>query len=409
MSLTPAQTAWIDRARDADILAVAHGAPIHAKLKKHGAEYIGPCPACGGSDRFSVNTRKRVFNCRGARGGDVIALVEHVAACEFLAACEIINGEPMPTADSKISKEEIKAAAAAREAERAKRDQARAAESSKYRERERGTAFDIWHSHQGSFVGTPGEDYYRSRGILDLPDDAPLRYAPEVAYFDGEEDDGSGHNVPRVIYRGPAVLAAITDIAEGKFRAVHITWIDVDQPGAKKILRSPDDGDLLPSKKVRGSKQGHIIRLAGDPRIARRWIVGEGNETTYSVWYAMRVAGRDLGDTAFIGAVDLGNLAGRAIESVRHPTLKDNGGVRALRVAGPEPDFKSPGIVLPDDVENALLLGDGDSDRFTTHCALARASKRFALNSEAMTQLNRTVRVAWAPDGSDFNDELRAA
>jgi hypothetical protein len=30
--LTPAQTAWIDRARDADILAVAQRSPINAKF-----------------------------------------------------------------------------------------------------------------------------------------------------------------------------------------------------------------------------------------------------------------------------------------------------------------------------------------------------------------------------------------
>lgn len=32
MTLTPAQTAWLDRARDADILAVAQRSPVNAKL-----------------------------------------------------------------------------------------------------------------------------------------------------------------------------------------------------------------------------------------------------------------------------------------------------------------------------------------------------------------------------------------
>jgi phage/plasmid primase-like uncharacterized protein len=46
----------------------------------------GPCPRCGGTDRFSINTKKQVFNCRGSEGGDVIALVQHIDGCGFLDA-----------------------------------------------------------------------------------------------------------------------------------------------------------------------------------------------------------------------------------------------------------------------------------------------------------------------------------
>jgi phage/plasmid primase-like uncharacterized protein len=84
--LSPAQIAWIDRARDADILAVAQRAPI-------AREYVGACPVCGGKDRFAVNPTKKggVFFCRGFGGGDVIAMVEHVCSVTFLPACEIIT------------------------------------------------------------------------------------------------------------------------------------------------------------------------------------------------------------------------------------------------------------------------------------------------------------------------------
>jgi hypothetical protein len=110
---------------------------------------------------------------------------------------------------------------------------------------------------------------------------------------------------------------------------------------------------------------------------------------------------------AFWSGVDLGNLGGKAAAVVPHPTLKTAQG-RVQRVPGPEPDLLSPGIAIPDSVIDVIMLGDGDSDRFTTQCALARASKRFALNSEAMTKIDRTVRCAWAPVGLDFNDMLRA-
>ena len=38
-------------------------------------ERVGPCPNCGGHDRFAINIRKQVWNCRGChKGGDRIAL-----------------------------------------------------------------------------------------------------------------------------------------------------------------------------------------------------------------------------------------------------------------------------------------------------------------------------------------------
>jgi hypothetical protein len=54
------------------------------KLRRVGAEYVGPCPKCGGTDRFSVNPNKAVWNCRGcSTGGDVIDLVHHLDGGTF--------------------------------------------------------------------------------------------------------------------------------------------------------------------------------------------------------------------------------------------------------------------------------------------------------------------------------------
>src|SRR5215471_7439289 len=64
------------------------------KLRKQGPELVGPCPRCGGRDRFAINTRKQVFLCRrcGA-GGDVIALVQHLDGCTFLEAVATLSGD----------------------------------------------------------------------------------------------------------------------------------------------------------------------------------------------------------------------------------------------------------------------------------------------------------------------------
>jgi hypothetical protein len=62
-------------------------------LKHQGHELIGPCPMCGGTDRFGVNINKQLFNCRGcSRGGDVIALVQHLDGGTFTEAVATLTG-----------------------------------------------------------------------------------------------------------------------------------------------------------------------------------------------------------------------------------------------------------------------------------------------------------------------------
>ena len=65
------------------------------ELKREGKEFIGPCPLCGGHDRFAVNIKKEVWNCRGCGvGGDVIELVQHLDGVEFIEACTTLAGPP---------------------------------------------------------------------------------------------------------------------------------------------------------------------------------------------------------------------------------------------------------------------------------------------------------------------------
>jgi putative DNA primase/helicase len=68
----------IEEARRADLLSTAFR--LGARLTRVTAvEQVGGCPRCNGEDRFSVNTRKRAWNCRGAGGGrDALGLVAHV-------------------------------------------------------------------------------------------------------------------------------------------------------------------------------------------------------------------------------------------------------------------------------------------------------------------------------------------
>jgi hypothetical protein len=84
----------IEQAHTANILDVAER--LGTKLRKGGNERIGPCPKCGGRDRFSVNPGKQIFNCRGCQtGGDVIDLVRLVHGSAFIEAVEFINGQSL--------------------------------------------------------------------------------------------------------------------------------------------------------------------------------------------------------------------------------------------------------------------------------------------------------------------------
>ena len=64
------------------------------KLRRAGTELIGPCPVCNkGTDRFSINVRKQIWNCRKCGvGGDVIKLVQHLDGCDFAAAIATLAG-----------------------------------------------------------------------------------------------------------------------------------------------------------------------------------------------------------------------------------------------------------------------------------------------------------------------------
>ena len=112
--------------------------------------------------------------------------------------------------------------------------------------------------------------------------------------------------------------------ADGKFGGLHFTWLSVGtSPGdvIKAEIIDPAEGEMLNPKKMRGSKTGAHIAIAS-PIEPKRLIIGEGIETALAVWTAHHADGRDLSDTAFWAAGDLGNLAGRAARTIPHPTLK---------------------------------------------------------------------------------------
>lgn len=408
MPQSPEFADWVAEARSADILAEATARG--AKLRRSGGEWTGPCPACGGTDRFSVNVRKGIFNCRqGGRGGDVIALVEYLDACDFVAACTALTGRPAPSGEKgKVDQETVERRRRDRERQQERRDR----DETDWRESERRRAWGIWRAGE-RFDGSPAAAYLAGRAIVLPPAwHPPLRFAPALEYW----HRGAGVPKSRVIYCGPAMLAAIVDPGSGsgadspRFAGVHMTWFDPDTPGRKATIVDPATGEVLPAKKVRGSKRRAAIRLR-DPPEATRLVVGEGIETVLSVMTAetgvaqeARSAEGATGNTSYFAAIDLGHLGGRAEGAVAHPSwiVTDRRGRRRLKqVPGPVPLRDPERDLMPlERFREIVILGDGDSDRFTTEMAIRRAAARWA-------RPGRTVSVAWPGDGVDFNDVLR--
>jgi hypothetical protein len=212
---------------DTDILSIA--VRLGAKLTRSGNEYIGPCPVCGGLDRFSINAKKGLWNCRGCgKGGDNIALVRHIIKCDFVAAAYFVaesasldTGSPEPAADQATDDAGTRRAGA------------------------------TWACSEDP-RGTPVERYLNSRK-LNLDDGVAgtaLRWHPGERY-------GAGCI--------GAMIALFRNIVTDQPQAISRTYLGTD---GRKITR-----------RFLGPVAGAAIKLDPEPSITDRLAVGEGIET----------------------------------------------------------------------------------------------------------------------------------
>lgn len=343
-------------------------------LKRAGVERIGPCPICGGDDRFGVNVRKAQWQCRRCGGkGDQIALVQFVMGLDFAGALEWICGPRQELSAAEIAER------AARDAENQRRKEAEAA---KYRAKAIADARRIWEAGR-PVEGSPVRDYLAARGIL--PDLLPrlpicLRYAPDLPYMAEAKSAGpQGRYIEA--HRGPAMLAAIQG-PDNKFCAVHRTWFDLTQPQGKARITHPETGEAMARKKILGAKKGGAIRLVrGDSPVL---VMGEGIETTFvaaiaGVWPAAH----------FWAGVDLGNMAGARMLG------------KGQRYAG-IPDLSDLDAFVPPPWVNRLIyVQDGDSDPKTTTAKLQAGLRRAMAHRPGLRG-----QIAACPEGFDLNDVL---
>jgi hypothetical protein len=181
------------------------------RLKRQGAnERVGPCPRCGGTDRFAVNVTKRVWRCRQCqpRGGDILDFIQWIDACDFRKAIETLAGDRPRQATVRRTPEP------------------RARTSEEYEQQQHRKAQWIW-AQRRPLIGSIAEKYLRqARGIT-------CALPPTLAFLPARE------KYP------PAMIAAYAFVDEPepdvlgeprKVDAVHLT----------RIL--PDGSDREPGK-----------------------------------------------------------------------------------------------------------------------------------------------------------------
>jgi hypothetical protein len=222
MTARAAYQDWIDRARAERTETVLRERGILKTLKGRNGSLAGPCPNCGGRDRFGVDLLRGLFNCRGCGtgGGDAIALVQFLDGCDFLDAVETLAGEY-----STLSAPGIPAA----------KPEAEVAQDNDHARRQHEKAAWLWSERQ-PIKGTIAERYLREARGITCPLPSTLGFLPS-----------------RKPEHHPAMIAAfaLTDEIEpgllgapSGIEAVHLTLLKPDGSGK---------ADTEPSKLVVGS------------------------------------------------------------------------------------------------------------------------------------------------------------
>lgn len=240
---------WISKARAVRIEKEIHHRNI--KLRRASAtESEGPCPVCGGRDRFSINSHKQVFNCRGCgRGGDIIELVRLLDDCGFDQACQTLTRQDRP-------------APAAKPAEPASCGPAPVPEANPETQKWAGL---LWRD-SASIEGSPVETYLAGRRLEMIPRDLSgrvLRFHPRCPFLDHACDPPTRITVP-------AMIALFRSIVGDEPVAIHRTALTLD--GRKAPLEN--------TKLTLGPVEGAAIKLSPDAEIAGGLAIGEGIETT---------------------------------------------------------------------------------------------------------------------------------
>jgi len=317
------------------------------------------------SGSLKIDDQRGRYHCFGCgASGDHFSFLQELAGKSFHDAVEFLGGVRLITAEERRAIEQRNAAWEAEE--RANRQRTM-------------TSVQRIFDNGKTIQGTHAEAYLTARGLRVVKHwTFDIRFVAALTYR-GWPDPEADDTVELGVF--PAMIAAIRE-PSGDIIGLHRTYLDPDRPAK---LTPPGDQRRNKAKKVLGEQRGGIIRLSPmGPRLA----MGEGIETSQA-WFSGGFGGID--DVAVAAAVSINNMAGSCMGTAEHPTDPSK------RVPNGIPDMDHAGVVLPDEVREVVLIGDGDSEPAMTRARLMVAGRRYR-------NLGRRVFVSMAPQGKDFAD-----
>ena len=349
-------------------------------LRRVGREMVGLSPfKPERTPSFYVDPSKQLFKCfASGEGGDVIRLVELL---DGVTTGEAIRRLAQDAGVDRIDEdaqariaESHRAAAAAREAEDARRKAGRV-DAARRMVDGVGPAGDL----VARYLATRGVDLAalrRAHPTWDMGLPPELLFSASMALMHG----GANHG------RWPAMVTAIRRKPGGEPIGIHRTYLARDGSG-KARLPADVPAKLMLGQAACGAAWLHV-GATGDG------LIGEGIETTLAAGAALARAGRAV---AMVAALSLDNLAGpyRGI-GAPHPERPDR------RMPSILPDLTRPALGLPAIEGTWVILADADGkDRAATGAKLQRAAARWS-------QQGHRVRIAWPELGQDFADMAAA-
>jgi len=213
----------------------------------------GPCPACGGKDRFRYDDQggRGTWICSQGGGepaaGDGFALLEHVHGWGFRDALAAV-ADALGMGDGNAP-----SAAAPRRAPPPAEPPPKLRTLHPDWQRR-------WHKARVITPADPAGRYLSGRGCILPPEGSDIGWHPRVGHWQ------SGHV-------GPALVALISDARSARPVTLHFTWIAED--GAAKA----DLGDYPNRLTLPGHSNVGVIRLWPDEEVTTGLALAEGIET----------------------------------------------------------------------------------------------------------------------------------
>lgn len=220
------------------------------------ASQHGPCPHCGGKDRFRFDDQRGdgSYICGQCGAGDGFSLLMKCFGWTFKEVLDAV------TRDLGIESRDIQSPITC---------QRSPSEKTKFNERKQQRIEELWQSTQR--INWPVAKYFQNRSLSALSGRVPscLRAVDALDYW---EFDGNDNLVS--IGRFPALISAVTDLA-GNLVSVHRTYLT--EYGHKASVPSPRK---LMSPALSGSLCGCAIKLC-EP--TDELCLAEGLETALAV------------------------------------------------------------------------------------------------------------------------------